>query len=711
MFHHASPADSGTDTPSAPSGLGQVSGTGTPPKPRSAAPKPPQAPLALTPDRAEAEHFLTLLDETAERFTFQTFSDQKPAPNPDPLAKTKSGTLAQCFNWLAGMNAKGAGIFVTVNETDGKGRKRENITRIRAVWQECDHGDEPPLPAEPHVEVESSPGRFHRYLLVDGMPLDQFEPTQLRLVDDFRSDPNAKDRARVLRLPGFFHLKDPSRPHRVQIVHESGRQPLAWPELQKLFPAASRPAPGHDQPQPGRVEISPETKRELRSALNAIPSDDYGTWIQIGHALHELGDFGRGLWLDWSQGSDKWRPEHAQKWRTFTGDRTSYQAVFAEAQRRGWVNPLAKPKPASQDADGEDTGPLLRHVSLENFTALRPKAPEFVIGPFIPRGFVTLLGGHGEIGKSMLALTLAAHVAVGRDWADLPITQGKVRYISLEDDGELVLYRLQRIAEAYSLDTDAMSANLSIIDASDAGPLAQEVNVFGAKGLTMTPLAAEVEALAAGYDLVILDNASDAFDGDENSRRQVRTFIKSLAKWVKGHRGAVLLLAHIDKAAARFGANGNSYSGSTAWHNSARSRLALARNPKTDAIELAHEKLNVGRKLEDPIVLDWNEGGVLLPISANVRQSIEALAEVSFDQDVYALVRAAIAAEMTVTTATTGPVTAWHTLQPLPEFPAQLKPRSAKPRFEAALIRLSRKGMIRREKYTKDYKARERWVL
>lgn len=372
---------------------------------------------------------------------------------------------------------------------------------------------------------------------------------------------------------------------------------------------------------------------------------------------------------------------------------------------------VAKEAKSTGPTGGGDTGPLLRHVSLENFTALRPKAPEFVIGPFIPRGFVTLLGGHGEIGKSMLALTLAAHVAVGRDWADLPITQGKVRYISLEDDGELVLYRLQRIAEAYSLDTDAMSANLSIIDASDAGPLAQEVNVFGAKGLTMTPLAAEVEALAAGYDLVILDNASDAFDGDENSRRQVRTFIKSLAKWVKGHRGAVLLLAHIDKAAARFGANGNSYSGSTAWHNSARSRLALARNPKTDAIELAHEKLNVGRKLEDPIILDWNEGGVLLPISANVRQSIEALAEVSFDQDVYALVRAAIAAEMTVTTATTGPVTAWHTLQPLPEFPAQLKPRSAKPRFEAALIRLSRKGMIRREKYTKDYKARERWVL
>ena len=61
-----------------------------------------------------------------------------------------------------------------------------------------------------------------------------------------------------------------------------------------------------------------------------------------------------------------------------------------------------------------------------------------------------------------------------------------------------------------------------------------------------------------------LVGASDAYDADENSRRQVRAFVKALARMVRNHNGAVLLLAHVDKVAARYGSNGNTYSGSTA---------------------------------------------------------------------------------------------------------------------------------------------------
>ena len=64
------------------------------------------------------------------------------------------------------------------------------------------------------------------------------------------------------------------------------------------------------------------------------------------------------------------------------------------------------------------------------------------------------------------------------------------------------------------------------------------------------------------------------------------------------HDAAVVLLAHIDKAAARNGGQGNSYSGSTAWHNSARSRLALVEDEAT-GLELLHEKANFGKK-RDP---------------------------------------------------------------------------------------------------------------
>jgi len=91
-----------------------------------------------------------------------------------------------------------------------------------------------------------------------------------------------------------------------------------------------------------RVHVDQATIQHLRSALNHLEADDYHLWIEIGHALKSLGTVGRGLWIDWSQTSEKWNSSDAGKWKTFTGDKTSYEAVFAKAQRAGWLNPAAK---------------------------------------------------------------------------------------------------------------------------------------------------------------------------------------------------------------------------------------------------------------------------------------------------------------------------------------------------------------------------------
>ncbi len=79
---------------------------------------------------------------------------------------------------------------------------------------------------------------------------------------------------------------------------------------------------------------------ELRSALAAIPADDHNEWVAVGQALVCLGDAGFKLWDEWSQTSDKY--EGPSRWHTFTGDRTGFAAVFARAQRAGWVNPKAR---------------------------------------------------------------------------------------------------------------------------------------------------------------------------------------------------------------------------------------------------------------------------------------------------------------------------------------------------------------------------------
>lgn len=56
---------------------------------------------------------------------------------------------------------------------------------------------------------------------------------------------------------------------------------------------------------------------------------------------------------------------------------------------------------------------------------------------------------------------------------------------------------------------------------------------------------------SAGQGLVIVDNASDEFAGDEIRRREVNAFLLSLREIARGTDFSVLLLAHVDRDASR----------------------------------------------------------------------------------------------------------------------------------------------------------------
>jgi len=287
-------------------------------------------------DLDQAHRYLTLLDEEAEVWTFQTFTDTKPKPDPDPLALVLVGSFDDHANTLVDLNRRGAGIFVTVNETDGKGRKKKNISRIRAVFQEADRGGEPELPVDPHIVVESSPGKHHRYVLVDGMPVDSFEPVQERLVREYGSDPNAKDRSRVLRLPGFFHRKDPDHPHLVRVVQESGAQPLPWAKVESLFP----PVP-HERKKPIPKGKAPPNMEEIRSALFALDPDmEYDPWLSVLMAVHSAAPGTAGVELadEWSATGSKYSQGCVEtKWRTFSQEGgTTIATLFGMAHEAGW---------------------------------------------------------------------------------------------------------------------------------------------------------------------------------------------------------------------------------------------------------------------------------------------------------------------------------------------------------------------------------------
>jgi hypothetical protein len=213
-----------------------------------------------------AEHFLTLLDQEAESFTFQTFADSPEAKaQPHLFAKIFHGSLKQHGPELQRQNQQGAGVFVTVNQTDLRGRKSENIQRVRAVFADTDGADLTPiLSAKPEASfiVESSPGNAHPYWLTDGLPSSQFEGVQRRIAEKFGTDSSVTDLPRVLRLPGFYHRK--GEPFMVRMMQENGGLPYTADKILAAFPPLEKEGTSRQSRQ---LEISDGD--EILKALNS----------------------------------------------------------------------------------------------------------------------------------------------------------------------------------------------------------------------------------------------------------------------------------------------------------------------------------------------------------------------------------------------------------------------------------------------------------
>ena len=191
---------------------------------------------APVPDLAEVRRFLALLDDGAEWFTFQTATDAEPKPRPDHLARIIN-LPPDNLRALAVRNANGAAVWVMINAGDGTGRKGANVTRVRAVFADLDGSPLDPVmrcELEPHVVVETSPSKYHAYWLVDGLPLDQFEGVQRRIATMFNGDAIC-DLPRVMRLPGFVHQKDPTKPFLVRIGHQAERLPYNSEDILRVF--------------------------------------------------------------------------------------------------------------------------------------------------------------------------------------------------------------------------------------------------------------------------------------------------------------------------------------------------------------------------------------------------------------------------------------------------------------------------------------------
>ena len=339
--------------------------------------------------------------------------------------------------------------------------------------------------------------------------------------------------------------------------------------------------------------------------------------------------------------------------------------------------------------------------------------PKFVWEGLVPCGHVCLLSGHGGSGKSTLALQLAVATAMGFPLLGIPTMLSRVAFYSGEDAGPLLRHRLASVCRALDVNPHALAERLMVLDATECPALGQEIldRETGRRHIAPTGQYERLREIVADWQptLVIVDNASDTFEANENDRAQVRGFVRALAALSRQSesRPAILLLTHTPKHA--LAGRGESYSGSTAWHNSARARLSLTPNKDDECrMILSLDKLNLAPLRRDPLYLARTDGGVLV-----LDEGAHDVEESPGEPPTTTLLR--LLADFNRRGERVSPEqcarnNAWKMLQQEDGFPKRTY-RAAGPLF-AAMRELERREVIERSEYVNAHRKRyEQWLL
>ena len=191
----------------------------------------------LPPDIEQATRFLAILDPSPNaQFGFATFDDKGDdcrlairlygdLRRAVRLTGSKRGQTCSTIGMLGFMQKLGAGVFVTVQELDGRGAAAANVRRSRAFVADADTDQQianvqqfisateltPSAVVASGGRTGSGAQKQQLYWFVSDCPLDVFAKSQALLPSRTGTDTSAKDISRVLRLVGFAHQKGEPR--------------------------------------------------------------------------------------------------------------------------------------------------------------------------------------------------------------------------------------------------------------------------------------------------------------------------------------------------------------------------------------------------------------------------------------------------------------------------------------------------------------------
>lgn len=224
----------------------------------------------MTPDRTQAEGFIAGLTGAPDAtVTWQLLSDSRDGRR---RSAVYHHPLAAVWRELSWQNSVGVGIFVMVNAGDGGNRASANVVSLRALFVDDDKGliqlgGSTLAALPPSLIVRSRRGPHLYWRLRDGEALARFSPAQEALAAHFGTDGAVKDLPRVMRVPGFFHMKQPNDPFMVQLVEAAPGRRYSIDEVLGAFPPPAGFSAGARMPRAGRDKGGPHPRRHGRKRM------------------------------------------------------------------------------------------------------------------------------------------------------------------------------------------------------------------------------------------------------------------------------------------------------------------------------------------------------------------------------------------------------------------------------------------------------------
>lgn len=168
---------------------------------------------------------------------------------------------------------------------------------------------------------------------------------------------------------------------------------------------------------------------------------------------------------------------------------------------------------------------------------------------YILRGSVTILGGAGAAGKSMLALAWAVAGAAGRRWSRFgPVQPCKVTLYNAEDDLEEQRRRLSAVLRQFDLTPAWVAGKIARISPVDTAYLYE----LDPLGIVETPALKALEEHVKTFkpDILFVDPLVEMHSAEENNNTALRMVLARLRIFAVKYQMGIVVIAHTRKGTA-----------------------------------------------------------------------------------------------------------------------------------------------------------------